>query len=137
VPSGKRMGSPTFSPKEFLGGQREVSEIKKAPLRLNYGPCKAIHCAIYEQAATKPKWDLLMSVASKIVRSFEGLPLLPYVNAGGVISVGYGYTVGGPIDPDMEGNSEVEALPNVTWNLLKDEFVALLKRHLPKISIPL
>ena len=43
MPSGKRMGSPTFSPREFLGGQREVSEIKKAPLRLNYGPCKAIH----------------------------------------------------------------------------------------------
>ena len=78
-----------------------------------------------------------MSVASKIVKSFEGLTLLPYVNAGGVISVGYGYTVGGPIDPDMEGNSEVEALPNVTWNLPKDEFVALLKRHLSKISIPL
>ena len=85
MPSGKRMGSPTSSPREFLGGQREVSEIKKAPLRLNYGPCKAIHCAIYEQAATKPKWDLLMSVASKIVRSFEGLPLLPYVKTGELI----------------------------------------------------
>ena len=47
--------------------------------------------------------------------------------------MGYGYTVGGPIDPDKEGNSEVEALPNVTWNLPKDELVALLKRHLPKM----
>jgi hypothetical protein len=53
--------------------------------------------------------------------------------------VGYGCTVGsvgGPIDPDMEAISEVEALPYVTWNLPKDGFVALLKRHLPKISSP-
>ena len=75
----------------------------------------------------------------EIVKSFEGLALLPYVCAGGVVSVGYGCTVGsvgGPIDPDMEAISEVEALPYVTWNLPKDGFVALLKLHLPKISIP-
>ena len=48
----------------------------------------------------------------EIVKSFEGLALLPYVCAGGVISVGYGCTVGsvgGPIDPDMEAISEDEA----------------------------
>ena len=76
----------------------------------------------------------------EIVKSFEGLALLPYVCAGGDISVWVmGCTVGsvgGPIDPDMEAISEVEALPYVTWNLPKDGFVALLKRHLPKISIP-
>ena len=27
----------------FRGRQREVSEIKKAPLRLKHGPCKAIN----------------------------------------------------------------------------------------------
>ena len=44
VPSGRRVEGPTSSPRETLGGrQGEVSEIKKAPLRLNYGPCKAIH----------------------------------------------------------------------------------------------
>ena len=76
----------------------------------------------------------------EMVKSFEGPALSSYTCAGGVVSVGYGCTVGsvgGPIDPDMETILEVEALPYVTWNLLKDGFVALLKRHLPKISIPL
>ena len=46
-----------------------------------------------------------------IVKRFEGLALLSYVYAGGVISVGYGCavgSVGGPIDPDMESISETE-----------------------------
>ena len=53
-----------------------------------------------------------MSVASKIVNSFEDLALLPYIRAGGVNSVGYGATrsrTGGPIDLDMEPISETEA----------------------------
>ena len=48
----------------------------------------------------------------EMVKSFEGLALRPYVCAGGVNSVGYGATVGsdgGPIDPDMEPISEIEA----------------------------
>ena len=49
----------------------------------------------------------------EIVKSFEGLALLPYVCAGGDISVWVmGCTVGsvgGPIDPDMEAISEDEA----------------------------
>ena len=48
----------------------------------------------------------------EIVKSFEGIVLLPYVCAGGVNSVGYGATrsrTGGPIDLDMEPISETEA----------------------------
>ena len=48
----------------------------------------------------------------KMVKSFEGLALRPYVCAGGVNSVGYGATVsrtGGPIDLDMEPITEAEA----------------------------
>ena len=80
-----------------------------------------------------------MNVASKLLRALEGLALKPYLCPANVWTVGYGATVGsdgGPIDPDMEAISEVEAQPYVTWNLPKDGFVALLKRHLPKISIP-
>ena len=76
----------------------------------------------------------------EMVKSFEGISLKPYLCAANVWTVGYGCTVGsvgGPIDPDMEAISEVEALPYVTWTLPKDGFLGLLKRHLPKISIPL
>ena len=48
----------------------------------------------------------------EIVKSFEGLALLPYVCAGGVISVGYGCTIsrtGGPFNLDMEPITEAEA----------------------------
>ena len=45
MPSSKWMEGSTSSPREFSGGQGEVSEIKKAPLRLKYGPCKAINQA--------------------------------------------------------------------------------------------
>ena len=48
----------------------------------------------------------------EMVKSFEGLALLPYVCAGEVISVGYGCTVsrtGGPFNRDMEPITEAEA----------------------------
>ena len=80
-----------------------------------------------------------MNVVSRLLRALRASPFALILCAGGVVSVGYGCTVGsvgGPIDPDMEAISEVEALPYVTWNLPKDGFVALLKRHLPKISSP-
>ena len=76
----------------------------------------------------------------EIVKSFEGLPFSLTFALGELFLCGLWLStvgsVGGPIDPDMEVISEVEALPYVTWNLPKDGFVALLKRHLPKISIP-
>ena len=80
-----------------------------------------------------------MSVASKLLRALGPRPSPLRLHWGSYFCVGYGCTVGsvgGPIDPDMEAISEGEALPYVTWNLPKDGFVALLKRHLPKISSP-
>ena len=48
----------------------------------------------------------------KMVKSFEGIALKPYLCPANVWTVGYGATVGsdgGPIDPDMEPISEIEA----------------------------
>ena len=48
----------------------------------------------------------------KIVKSFEGLSLLPYLCPANVWTVGYGATIsrtGGPIDLDMEPISEADA----------------------------
>ena len=53
-----------------------------------------------------------MNVASKLLRALEGLALKPYLCPANVWTVGYGATVGsdgGPIDPDMEPISEIEA----------------------------
>ena len=47
-----------------------------------------------------------------MVKSFEGLALKPYLCPANLWTVGYGATVsrtGGPIDPDMEPISEIEA----------------------------
>ena len=79
-----------------------------------------------------------MSVASKLLRALRASPFSLTFALGELFLCGLWLvgSVGGPIDPDMEAISEVEALPYVTWNLPKDGFVALLKRHLPKISSP-
>ena len=78
----------------------------------------------------------------EMVKSFEGLALRPYACAGGVNSVGYGASVAALADLLIWIWNQLRKLKQklfsfVTWNLPKDGFVALLKRHLPKISIPL
>ena len=96
----------------------------------------------YEEAATRPKLDTSMSVASKLLNALRASPLsLTY----GLLMCGLwvmALPVAALADLLILIWKQLVRLKRrlcsyVTWKPPKGGYLGLLKRHLPKISIPL